>query len=281
MPEEDRAEVSEVVETISAVGGALAGTAVALVAGPFVGSASGEAVARVLLRVGHEVEQRFLAPRQQRRVDQALQAATEAARNELDAGKEIRADGFFDQPSPDDPSPAGEVLEGVLRTAADEWEQRKVPYIGRMFATVSFDPSISPSDANYLLKLADRLTYQQVVLLAFWEAAQDEKRSYRQEVMSASIRKDEGRSRPTALILAEMNDLAAAGLLGVINSDDQLVRVGETIGGLGGFQTFGGGVRLTIVQLTDMGQSLYRLMALDQVPDADLTSIARALHGMT
>lgn len=53
-------DVSEVVETVSAVGGALAGTALTLVAGPFVGSASGEAVARVLAHVGFEIQQRFL-----------------------------------------------------------------------------------------------------------------------------------------------------------------------------------------------------------------------------
>lgn len=140
---------------------------------------------------------------------------------------------------------------------------------------------MSPSDASYLLKLADRLTYQQIVLLAFWQAAQDEERPYQQEVMSASIRVGEGRSRPTATILAEMNDLAGAGLLGVINSDGQLVGVGETIGGLGGFQTYGGGVDLTTVQLTEMGKNLYRLMGLDQVPDDHLMRVARALHGMT
>jgi hypothetical protein len=150
-----------------------------------------------------------------------------------------------------------------------------------MFATVSFDPSISPSDANYLLKLTDRLTYQQLVLLSFWEAAQDDTRPYQREVMSASIRKDEGRSRPTAMILAEMNDLATAGLLGVTNSDGHQVRIGETIGGLGGFQTYGSGVHLTAVQLTDMGQTRYRLMGLDEIPDADLVTIAKGLHGPT
>ena len=211
---------------------------------------------------------------------QAYEAAADAAR-ESAAGRPIRSDGFFDQAGPDDLSPAEEILEGVLRTAADEWEQRKVPYIGRIFGAFSFDPSVSPSDASYLLKLADRLTYQQVVLVGFWEAAQNEKRPYQQEVMSASVRVGEGRSRPTDTILAEMNDLAAAGLLGVINSDGQLVPVNETVGGLGGFQTYGGGVDLTSVQLTEMGRTLYRLMGLDKVPDDDLVSVARALHGVT
>lgn len=55
----------------------------------------------------------------------------------------------------------------------------------------------------------------------------------------------------------------------------------ETVGGLGGFQTYGGGVDLTSVQLTEMGRILHRLMGLDQVPDDDLVSVARALHGVT
>lgn len=109
------------------MGGALAGTAMTLIAGPFVGSASGETLARVLARVGYEIEQRFLAPRQERRIGRAYEAAASAARGELAAGPQIRSDGFFDQPGPDDLSPAEEILEGVLRTAADEWEQRKVP----------------------------------------------------------------------------------------------------------------------------------------------------------
>ncbi len=281
MSEDHDRETSEIVETISAAGGALAGTALTLVAGPFVGNASGEVVARVLARVGYEIEQRFFAPRQHQRIGQAFEAAAEVVSKELAAGREIRSDGFFDQPGPERASAAEEILEGVLRTAAEEWEQRKVPYVGSIFGTLSFDESISPADASYQLKLADRLTYQQVVLVAFWEAAQDDERPYRQEVMSVSARLSEGRSRPTPTILAEMNDLATTGLLGVVNSEGQLVRVGDTVGGLGGFQTYGGGVDLATVRLTEMGNTLYRLMSLDQVPDDDLLAVARALHGVT
>ena len=277
MADDKDPEVSEIVETVSAVGGAVAGVAVTLAAGPFVGSASGEVVARVLRRVGHEVEQRFLAPLQERRIGRALQAAADASKAELEAGNEIRSDGFFDQQGPDEPSPAEEILEGVLRTAADEWEQRKVPYIGRMFAAVSFDPSISPAEANYLLKLADRLTYQQLALLAFWEAAQDPNRPYKQEVSSVAARLTEGRGGPTEAIVAELQDLASARLLGVINSAGSLVVVGETIGGREGIAHWA----LPSLQLTELGKTLYRLMGLHRVPDPDLMRIARALHGLT
>lgn len=275
----ERCEVSEAVEAASAMGGALAGTALTLVAGPFVGSAGGEALARVLLRVGFEIERRFLAPRQERRIGEAYKAARDGVAKQLEAGHEVRSDGFFDHPDAEHASPAEEILEGVLRTAADEWEQRKVPYIGRIFATLSFDPSVSPSDASYLLKLADRLTYQQIVLVAFWEAAQDANRPYRQEVMSVTARQAERLGAPRATILAEMNELASAGLLGTINSDGHVVRVGETLGSTAGFQPYGEGLDLATVQLTEMGKTLYRLMDLDQVPDRDLMQVASALHG--
>lgn len=276
---EERRDVSEAVETASAVGGALAGTALTLLAGPFVGSASGEAVARVLRRVGFEIQHRFLAPRQERRIGEAYKSAVDEAQSELDAGRQARTDGFFDQPDPEHASPAEEILEGVLRTAADEWEERKVPYIGRMFAKLCFDSAVSPPDATYLVKLADRLTYQQVVLLAFWEAAQDLRRPYKQEVMSASIRAGERRSHPTATILAEMNDLASVGLLGVASTEGEGgVPPGAVIPGLAAFDTWGG-VNLNSVRLTDMGATLYRLMGLDGVPDRDLNQVVSALHG--
>jgi hypothetical protein len=232
--------------------------------------------------VGAELERRFLAPRQERRIGEAIAAADKEFTKEARAGRRVREDGFFDAPNADRGSPAEEILEGVLRTAAQEWEERKVPYIGRIFATVSFDSSVTPSDASYLLKLADRLTYQQIVLLAFWRAARDENRPYQREVMSAAVRVAEGRSRPTATILAEINDLAATGLLGLVSAEGEAgVAPGGVIEGLTAFGTFGGGTNLTSVTLTDMGARLHRLMGLDQVPDADLEEIAKALHGLS
>jgi hypothetical protein len=179
----------------------------------------------------------------------------------------------------DSSTPAEELFEGVLLTAADEWEQRKVSYIGRIFAGLSFDDSISPADASFLLRIADRLTYEQLVLLAFWQDAQDPERPFDREVQSALVRVAEGMSRPTEMILAEMNDLDAAGLIGVRNSDGDLTRVTSTAGGLGGFQPSLTGTDLTKLRLTEIGATLYRLMELDRIPDEDLWTVAGALHG--
>jgi hypothetical protein len=278
----DRREPSEIMETASAIGGALAGTAMTLLAGPFVGSASGEAVARVLLRVGFEVERRFLTPRQESRLGEAYAAAAQGIAAHLDASEKARSDGFFEQPGPEQSSPADELLEGVLRTAADAWEQRKVPYLGRIFANLCFDTSVSPADASYLLRVADRLTYRQVTVLAFWQAVLDADRPYGHELRGMFVvAHAEGWPQPTATILAEINDLASLGLLGVRRKGDgEVVHPGMTIGGLEAFGTFGG-VSITTIQPTDMGNTLHRLMGLDEVPDDDLNEVLAAMGGIS
>jgi hypothetical protein len=242
---------------------------------------SGELIAQVLRRVGAEIEQRFIAPRQERRIGEAANAAADSMHAKLDAGKELRSDGFFDAPTGGSSTPADELFEGVLLTAADEWEHRKVPYIGRIFAGLSFDASIGAADASFLLRIADRLTYQQLVLLSFWQKAQDSDGLFAREVQSAVVRVTEGMSRPTEMILAEMNDLDAAGLIGVRNSSGDLVRVTSTAGGLGGFQPSLTGTDLTQLQPTQIGATLCRLMELDRIPDEDLQIIGRALHGQS
>jgi hypothetical protein len=228
-------------------------------------------VARVLLRVGSDIERWLLAPRQEKRIGEAAKAAFDEIEVRLGADEEVRED-FRD---PDDDSPAVELLEGVLRTAADEWEQRKVPYIGRIYAGLAFDASISPAECAYLIKVAERLTYQQVVLLAFWEAAQDSGKPYEQEVVMLAVRRAEGGARPAPTTIAEMDDLGSAGLLGVATERDGIVRPGATFGSSGGFT----GVDLNTVRATEIGQRLHRLMGLERVADSDLDAVMSSLRG--
>jgi hypothetical protein len=122
-------KVSQALEALAAAGGALAGTALTLVAGPFVGSATGELVGRTLLLAGQAVEKRVLEPRRQKRLGEALSSATEQCRERLARGESVRSDGFFDPRMADGEVPAEEIAEGVLQIAADQWETRKVPYI--------------------------------------------------------------------------------------------------------------------------------------------------------
>jgi hypothetical protein len=275
--EPEEREPSELVETASAVVGALAGTALTLLAGPFVGSAGGQAVARVLLRVGAEIEQRFLGPHQEKRIADAYEAAAAELGEQLEAGNSVRADGFFDSSDADHVSSAEELLEGTLRTAAEAWEGRKVPYIGRIFGRLSFDSSVSPAEAAFLLKLADRVTYEQLVLLAFWAAAEDPSSDRRQEVSRLAIDRAQSGGRATASVIAEMDDLASMSLIGVATNDEDALPPSAIFASTGGFGT----TDLDTVRLTTIGQTLHRLMGLDGIPAPELSEVLRSIRGST
>ncbi len=82
----------------------------------------------------------------------------------LEAGKEIRTDGFFGD-NVDAPSSAFEIWERAINFAENESEQKKLKYIANLIANISFEPSISQQQANELLKIAESLSYQQLSLL--------------------------------------------------------------------------------------------------------------------
>jgi hypothetical protein len=273
---DDARAISEAVELVSGVGGALGAAAMSLIAGPFVGGPTGVLVARVLRRAGLQVQGWVLTSREQHRIEEAVEAAAESMAAHRAGGGELRMDGFFDEASDGAESPADELLEGVLRTASAEWEGRKVPYYGRLFAGVSFDTTVSPAEASYLLRLANRLTYRQVALLAFWERVQRPVRAFGQAaVVDLTIHAGEPGNTPRESVVAEMDELAAANLLGVA-ADGDVARVGSTFGSSGGFA----GVEPNKVRLTGLGATLHRLMELDRIPDDELTDqILSALQG--
>jgi hypothetical protein len=59
-----------------------------------------------------------------------------------------------------------QLLEGVLLKARDEYEEKKLPYLGRFYANLVFTPTVSPATATLLIKTLERLTFRQLVLLA-------------------------------------------------------------------------------------------------------------------
>jgi hypothetical protein len=74
--------------------------------------------------VGSEIQERIFAPKQRVRVGAAFAFAAAEIQARLQAGEAPRQDGFFGE----DPgrSHGAELLGGVLLTAADAWEERKV-----------------------------------------------------------------------------------------------------------------------------------------------------------
>src|SRR5262249_41172125 len=149
------------------LGGAATGALITLTGGTPAavgGALAAVGIGRTLQRVGSEVAERWLSRRQQVRVGGAVLFAGEEVQRRLAEGDVPREDVVTDDDSPDRPS-SDEVLEGVLWAAAQSYEEAKVRHLGYLYASIAFDPSISPATANLLISLAERLTYRQMELL--------------------------------------------------------------------------------------------------------------------
>jgi hypothetical protein len=164
----DAERATDLIEGGADLAGASIGAAVGLIGGPELvvgGAAAGVIATRVFRRVGSELHQRLLGPRHRVRVGAAFAVAAETIMSRLDAGEALRQDGFFDDRAHGRPA-SDEVLEGVLQAAGEAFEERKVPFLGKLYASVAFDDSVDRPQANFFIAVAERLTFRQVVLLA-------------------------------------------------------------------------------------------------------------------
>lgn len=152
------------------IGGAAVGGAVGAIAGPentAAGAAIGAAVSEACTVVLDDLAQRYLSPKEQQRVAGVAALAIDSIREKL-LWQRIRGDDFFDAGA-NEPSPAEEVFEGVLLAAKQEHEQRKLPYLANFYANLAFMPYIKKAEANFLLSIAESMTYRQFCLLSLVE----------------------------------------------------------------------------------------------------------------
>jgi hypothetical protein len=203
------------IEGGSEIAGASVGAAVGLVGGvPGIvgGAAAGVAVTRGLKKVGAELRRRLLGPREQVRVGAAAAFAASRIAQLLEVGQTPREDGFFDAHSESERPAAEEVLEGVLLKARDAYEERKVKYLGNLYAHIAFIETISPAHANHLIELAAQLTYRQLVFLCITSSEQGRASmrdgDYRGDEAALSALGPDGMS-----LLTEVYDLYQRGLL--------------------------------------------------------------------
>lgn len=162
------ADAQRLIETGADLAGAAVGGALGfLAAGPF-GAASagalGVLISRSASKLLGDIANRSLSSREQERVGATAAIALNKIKNSIESGTEPRDDGFFNARE-NNRSPAEEILEGTLRKAREEHEEKKIGFLGNFFHNVAFSPGVSVSEANYYLSLIDNLTYRQLLVL--------------------------------------------------------------------------------------------------------------------
>jgi hypothetical protein len=204
-------DVFDAAEMGTELAGALAGGALGLIGGP--AGALGGAALGVAVQRGARAALGRLRDRERERAGATLLLIAADAQQRRERHQRPRDDGYFDARDGLRPD-AEELLEGVLRQAAETWEERKLPYLAHLYGSVAHDSSILPETAKFLLRIADGLTYRQMLGLA---ARYDHVR-YNGFVMQAL--EEASTRKPADLgITAEENALVDQGLLGVRAKD--------------------------------------------------------------
>lgn len=164
MSEENDARIEKAIDLGGNVVGASAGAAIGAVAGPLgvvAGAVVGTIAEQTIIFVGNEIKERILSKRESKRIGTVYQIAAEKINANLEAGKELRTDGFFESKGDERPD-SEELLEGILLIAQREYEEKKLKCLGNLYANLAFDNEVTPQNANTLIKLAESLTYRQL-----------------------------------------------------------------------------------------------------------------------
>lgn len=146
--------------------GATVGGALGLFGGQ-VGAVAGGAVGVLTAQLLNEIIERQFSERQKIRVAATSTFIFDGIAKRLEAGEFIRDDGFFENTS-DDRSNAEEIFEGTLIKCAQQFQEKKIKFISKIFEKTAFDKSISEETANQFLVMADNLTYRKLALLSFY-----------------------------------------------------------------------------------------------------------------
>ncbi len=219
------------------------------------GAAAGTAIGEVLKTVLEDIADRYLSPREEERISNVALLAIEKIQEQR-LWNSIRDDDFFE---PDDGSPSAseEIFEGVLLSAKQEHEQMKLPYLASFFANLAFDSTIKRSEANYLLSIAESLTYTQLCLLGLKSENQKEKYDLRSQSRNATAQEN-------LYISEQANHLDQRRLFKKRSPFAADVSIG------------GSEASPCDVSLSEVGQRLSDLMELHMIDKIDLERTARS-----
>jgi hypothetical protein len=252
MPDAEDPPASTSLEIAARKGSQLAGALIGAGLGilnPFAGAAAGFAATEALQRLGAEVISR-VGDRAAVRAGAAVAVIAQDADTRERDGQTLRDDGFFD-PDGDLRPPSDELMEGVLRRAAETYEERKVPYISYIYTSVAYDDEYAWPDAMFYLALADRLIYRQFATLA----------SYLESEASFHDRLNATLEREAPLpdqLNAELQALVDEGLLG-----PEVIDGGDATG-----QRTPRSV--SSYELTSLGRRFARALRLDLIPEEEI-----------
>lgn len=163
-------KLKSIIEKGSEIGGNVTGAGIGLlIAGPIGaigGAAVGPLVTQAFKKIGNDISEKVMSPREQARVGATFSLALEKITRSLANGQKIRGDSFFKEKD-QERSQFETILEGSLLKARNEYEEKKIKYYSNFLANICLDSTVSFEKGNTLLRILEQLSYRQIVILAY------------------------------------------------------------------------------------------------------------------
>jgi len=149
----------------SEIAGGAVGAAIGLVGGP-IGAIMGGALGNAFVIGIKEIINRQLSNRQEMRVAASTAYILTDVQAKLDQGYQVRSDSFFDNNN--GRSSAEELFEGIILKCKDQYQEKKIVYISKIFEQAAFNTGFSSETANQILNSAESFTYRKLCIISFF-----------------------------------------------------------------------------------------------------------------
>ncbi len=263
------------------VGGAAGSALGFLIGGPegaVLGGTAGAAAKDLFKTIG-DVAHRSLSIREEIRISTASVLAVEEIRTRLKSGELVRGDGFFGYNDHNSRSEAQEIFEGMLLKCKDAHQEKKIPFIAKVFVNPAFSVDIGASEANHVLQVAESLTFRQMCFMAIVER--------KSELVGIQLADREASAEDEELILKDISALQE--IYQLQQSGIMRLRLGNDTEEGGPAQIQLGNSYLAVfdleeivparMELSDMGKRYYSIMGLSEIPVEQLIEVASDLQG--
>lgn len=163
MDESEKSLSEEIINGASNMFGAFTSASIAAIDPAMAGTAGMAGV--VVEETVRSILTRSLGYRDRKRVGAVLDQTQIRIQYHQSQGQSIRQDGFWEARG-NIPPVGQEVFEAVLLAAQKEPQEKKIPYMGNLFAYIACRSEISDVSAHWLVKTAESLSWTQFELLA-------------------------------------------------------------------------------------------------------------------
>lgn len=243
----------------SEISGGAIGGAIGLIGGP-AGAIAGGGLGVLTGQLLNEVIERAFSDRQKIRIAATSTFLFDGIAKRLENGERIREDGFFDRKT-FNRSKAEELFEGTLLKCTNQFQEKKIKFISKIFEKVIFDSDISAESANQLLVISDSLTYRQLCILSFYGRRDTD---YSGEVLM----KDTYSWYPSIVFTTNekllLQDLYELINLDLLDKQNWMIVTNKDI-------------IPDILTLSEIGQSLFEIMDLSEIERDDIQPIINGL----